>query len=273
MAIYTVKNHWGKKTAPWHDGGLWVLGCRENQKVMAIHIQSEDNGKTFSGYMVYEGEGQIGVRATQIAGNNYTVENQWGGEDAEWHPGGNWVIGARSDQNVIALEIEASAEENNLKGTMTYEGEGPIGFEGSVIAGSSYSFANQWGGDQEPWHQGGTMVLGTRAAQNPISFDINSADNGQSFTGYMTYEGEGHIGFKATLIAANNYAVENQWGGDDAPWHEGGAMLIGGRKDQNCVQLKLVSDDDGKTLNGEMTYDGEGPIGAKLVLSSCDNNI
>ena len=64
----------------------------------------------------------------------------------------------------------------------------------------------------------------------------------------------------------NLYKVENQWGGSSAPWHPGGDWVIGGRSDQNVVALNIKSDDDGKTLNGTMTYIGEGPIGFKGIL-------
>ena len=90
MAIFQVQNQWGGNTAPWHPGGTFVLGCRDNQNVVAIDIKSSDDGKSFTGTMTYAGEGPIGVKATQVMGNNYTVENQWGGDSAPWHPGGSW---------------------------------------------------------------------------------------------------------------------------------------------------------------------------------------
>lgn len=273
MAIYSVKNQWGGSSAPWHNGGSWVLGCRNDQNVVEVRISSNDGGKTFTGTMTYEGEGPIGVKATQIAGTNYSVENQWGGDSAPWHEGGNWIIGARTGQNVVALDITSSDGGSSFTGTMTYAGEGPIGFEGSKIAGASYTIENQWGGDNAPWHLGGTMILGTRSGQNPVNFDISSSDGGKTFTGYMTYDGEGHIGFKAELTNANNYNVQNQWGGDDAPWHDGGVMILGCRDGQNNTKLNINSTDGGKTFSGDMTYEGEGHIGFKGALSSCANRL
>ena len=79
----------------------------------------------------------------------------------------------------------------------------------------------------------------------------------------MTYKGEGPIGFKASLTQGNTYIVENQWGGSFAPWHPGGTWLIGSRGGQHVVAIAVTSSDDGKTLNGTMTYAGEGPIGFK----------
>ncbi len=272
MAIYSVKNQWGGPNKPWHDGGIWILGCRTDQKVIQINITSEDHGKTFTGEMVYEGEGTIGIKATQIGGNNYQVENQWGGSEAEWHPGGNWIIGGRDNQTVVELHV-SNINSNNLIGSMTYDGEGPIAFEGAVDKGTSYTVENQWGGDSAAWNLAGTVLLGTRPGQKPVDFDISSADDGKNLTGTMTYDGEGPIGFKAELISANNYTVENQWGGDEAPWHEAGTMIIGARDGQNVVSMKISSDDNGDTFTGQMTYKGEGEIGVKAAVSSCNNKL
>ena len=63
-----------------------------------------------------------------------------------------------------------------------------------------------------------------------------------------------------------SHQVENQWGGNDAPWHDGGQWIIGGRSGQNVVELNVKSDDGGNTLNGTMTYEGEGPIGFKGIM-------
>lgn len=271
MALYKVKNQWGGSKKPWHEGGTWILGCRPDQEVTHINITSEDGGKTFTGSMVYQGEGSIEVKATQIAGNNYKVENQWGGEEAEWHPGGNWIIGGRTGQNAVQLTV--NADESGLIGTMTYEGEGPIGFDASKETGTSYTVDNQWGGDNAEWNPGGSFILGTRPGQKPVAFDISSDDEGKTFTGTMTYDGEGPIGFKAELSTANNYHVENQWGGDEAPWHEGGEMVIGARDGQNAIKLAISSDDNGDTFNGTMTYSDEGEIGFKGAVSSCENSL
>lgn len=270
MALYIVKNQWGGSRKPWHAAGTFNLGCRSDQKVVNIEISSEDEGKTFSGSMVYEGEGSISVRAEQIAGSNYKVENQWGGEDADWHPGGNWIIGSRTGQNVVQLSIDNI--QGTFTGTMTYVGEGPIAFEGAPETGTSYTVENQWGGDKADWNLAGTMELGTRNGQKPVGFDITSED-GKEFTGTMTYDGEGPIGFKAMLERGNNYAIENQWGGDDAPWNEAGSMIIGTRDGQLATALNIVSADNGATFSGTMNYVGEGPIGFKAAVSSCENDI
>ena len=267
MAIYLVQNQWGGSSAPWNPGGTWVMGCRSNQPVVAVDITSTDAGKTFKGTMTYEGEGQIGLKATQIAGNNYVVENQWGGTSAPWHPGGNWIIGYRVDQRVVQMKVQAVKGGANLEGTITYEGEGPIGCKCAVTAGCSYTVLNQWGGAVAPWHPGGTFVLGAREDQCPVAYDINSNDGGKTFTGTMTYQGEGPIGFRAKHLACNVYTVENQWGGTKAPWQPGGQLVIGARINQNVVNMRVTSMDNGGTFSGEMTYAGEGPIGVQGILT------
>lgn len=267
MAIYQVQNQWGGSSAPWHAGGSWILGSRENQNVTELKISSGDGGKTFVGTMTYKGEGPIGFIATQIVGNNYTVQNQWGGSNAPWNPAGEWVIGGRQGQNVVAVNVKALIG-NGLDGTMTYAGEGPIAFKGELTPGSSYSIDNQWGGSSAPWHEGGSFILGTREGQKPVAFDIKSNDGGKNFSGTMTYDGEGPIGFRAVKTGANTYSSENQWGGSSAPWNPGGNLIIGARVNQNAVQLKITSKDKGNTFTGEMTYEGEGPIGVKALIST-----
>lgn len=131
--LYQVENQWGGSSAPWHEGGRWLIGSRSNQNVVAIEVKSSDGGQTLNGTMTYAGEGPIGFRATISDGNNYTVENQWGGDSAPWNPGGQWIIGGRSDQRVVALQLNSSDGGKTLNGTMTYNGEGPIGFRGTVV--------------------------------------------------------------------------------------------------------------------------------------------
>lgn len=131
MANYKVENQWGGSQAPWHPGGEWTLGDRNDQYVTAIDISSKDEGNTFEGTMTYNGEGPIGFRAQYAGNNRYTAENQWGGSQAPWRPGGEWVIGGRDNQNVVQLSANTS-DGKNLAGTMTYKGEGPIGFKATA---------------------------------------------------------------------------------------------------------------------------------------------
>jgi hypothetical protein len=267
MANYSVQNQWGGSSAPWHDGGVFILGCRGTQLVVGLQIQSSDGGKTFHGQMTYAGEGPIGFQAIQNSGNLYTVQNQWGGNNAPWHPGGEWIIGARDNQNVVAVNITSPDGGKSFNGSMTYAGEGPIGFKAEISGDYHYAAQNQWGGNSAPWHDAGVWILCGRSNQNTVAIDITSADNGKTLNGTMTYAGEGPIGFKGTLTTWNTYTVENQWGGNEAPWHPGGSFIIGNRVNQNVVLLKVSSADGGKTLTGENTYAGEGPVGFKAAIA------
>jgi hypothetical protein len=236
--------------------------------VIQLSAKSNDGGKTLNGTMTYAGEGPIGFQATLTLSDTYLVLNQWGGSSAPWHPGGTWIIGCRGSQNVVAIDISSNDGGTTFNGTMTYNGEGPIGFQANAIDGGVYTVQNQWGGSSAPWNPGGTWVMGCRANQNVVAVSITSNDGGQTLTGTMTYAGEGPIGFKASLYGSNNYLVENQWGGSSAPWHPGGPWVMGCRVNQNMVALEISSSDGGTTLNGTMTYAGEGPIGFQAVQGS-----
>lgn len=180
MTLYQVENQWGGSSAPWNEGGKWVIGGRSNQNVVAMDVKSDDGGKTLNGTMTYAGEGPIGFRATQEGSNNYIVENQWGGSSAPWHEGGKWVLGYRANQNVVEIKIQSDDGGKTHNGTMTYAGEGPIGFKGTMADGDAYTVDNQWGGSSAPWHQGGTWAVGCRGNQNVVAIEIQSNDGGNS---------------------------------------------------------------------------------------------
>lgn len=195
----------------------------------------------------------------------YNVENQWGGSSAPWVYGFTWLLGGRKDQFIVSAEIGSKDHGETFNGSITYNGEGPIDFKAKQEFGNTYSVEVRWGGPSAPWNPGGIWVLSGRCNQNVVSMDIKSKDNGKSFEGTMTYEGEGPIGFKGTQISYNNYEVYNQWGGSSAPWHRGGDMIIGCRENQRVVQLNFTSK-NGENLTGEMIYNGEGSIGFKAQL-------
>ena len=265
MSVYQVENQWGGEQAPWHRGGTWILGGRKDQSVVAVDIKSTDHGETLTGSMTYQGEGPISLKAEHEYANVYSVEVQWGGSSAPWHVDGKWTIGGRNNQRCVQLNVTASTEDKSLLGNMTYDGEGKIGFKSHLSFG--YLVQNQWGGSSAPWHPGGTWALSGRYNQEVVAMDIVSQDGGETFTGTMTYKGEGPIGFKGTQLEGNNYAVFNQWGGSSAPWHQGGDLILGSRKNQQVIKLEFSSK-DGEVLDGEMTYSGEGSIGFKAELIS-----
>lgn len=197
----------------------------------------------------------------------YAIQNQWGGDSAPWHDGGLLNIGNRADQNPVALAIQSGDGGRCFTGTMTYDGEGPIGVRATLITENCYQVQNQWGGNTAPWHDAGQFLLGARNGQNAVAFDLRSTDGGATLTGSMTYAGEGPIGVKGAVSPGTSFDATNQWGGDSAPWHPDGLWILGCRPDQAIAALDLVSADNGRTLTGTMTYSGEGPIGVRGTLT------
>ena len=45
------------------------------------------------------------LNTSKASNNLHHVQNQWGGAAAPWHEGGVWVIGGRTNQQVVALDI------------------------------------------------------------------------------------------------------------------------------------------------------------------------
>jgi hypothetical protein len=191
---YQVENQWGGSSAPWHDAGLFLLGAREGQNAVAFDLQSSDGGKTLTGTMTYAGEGPIGVRGEASSELAFNATNQWGGSSAPWHQGGQWVLGCRPDQPVAAIDVTSPDSGKTLVGTMTYAGEGPIGFRGTRTMADTYSVVNQWGGGTAPWHPGGTWVIGCRSTQGVVA--VKATGDAKGLNGTMTYAGEGPIGLK-----------------------------------------------------------------------------
>ena len=131
--LYATQVQWGGASKPWHANGTLAIGARDNQPAVAVDINSDDGGNTFTGSMTYKDEGPIGFRATRFNGNAYSTEVQWGGSSKPWHANGVWVIGGRDNQRAVKLGIESSDNGKTFSGTMTYSGEGPIGFKAEAV--------------------------------------------------------------------------------------------------------------------------------------------
>jgi hypothetical protein len=132
--------------------------------------------------------------------NQYTTQVQWGGNTAPWNNAGTWTIGDRANQHIVDVKLDSQDNGNNLHGTVTYSGEGAVGFKANKINLHTFQVQYQWGGIQAPWNQGGQWVLGDRPNQGLIGVHINSTDNGKTFHGTIQYTGEGPVGFQATNI-------------------------------------------------------------------------
>lgn len=191
--------------------------------------------------------------------NLYRVENQWGGADADWHPGGLWVLGGRAGQPVTSVNFESADEGVTLEGEITYANEGPITFWAKQEYANTYYVEVQWGGADAPWNPDGLWVIGSREDQAVVAANLTLAEDG-NLVGEITYAGEGPIAFWGAPVDGGVFYTENQWGSTDSDWNMGGIWVIGGRADQQVVALSATSTDEGVTLEGEMTYAGEGPI-------------
>ncbi|HEX6367578.1 MAG TPA: hypothetical protein VF006_01520 [Longimicrobium sp.] len=132
---------------------------------------------------------------------------------------------------------------------------------------AAYNTLNRWGGNSGQWVQGGTFVIGCRGNQGVVGVNLTSNDGGKTFTGQMTYAGEGPIDVQATQFMSNNYQVENKWG--SSSWQPGGNWVLGARSPQPLVGINVSSNDDGQTLTGNITYEGEGPIDFQGTLAGC----
>ncbi len=202
---YATQVQWGGSSAPWHDNGTWTIGCRDDQRAVALDIASTDDGLSFSGTMIYANEGPIGFRSALV--NGYRTEVQWGGSSAPWHQNGIFVLGGRDGQRAVGLHISSDDGGKSFSGTMRYgtgnpdfpQGEGKIGFKASLLHDNTYATQVQWGGSSAPWHDNGVFVIGGRSNQRAVKLETESSDDGKTFSGTMTYAGEGPIGFKAAL--------------------------------------------------------------------------
>lgn len=133
-------------------------------------------------------------------GQVYIVKNQWGGSGSGWNAGGAWILGSRSGQPVVSISMTSNDGGNSLSGTMKYQNEGPIRVRASRTEGNYYRVENQWGSTGDPWQYAGSWLIGGRCNQQVVSISINSNDGGQTFNGSMTYQNEGPIMMRATMI-------------------------------------------------------------------------
>lgn len=268
MALYNVLNQWGGENAAWHAAGIFNIGNRSGQLPVALAAKSGDGGRNFAGVITYVGETPIGFRARLDTMNTYFVEDRSAGSNTAWHDAGLFLLGSRTGQNVVALDFKSPDAGETLRGSITYTGEGPIGFEARAASGLAYNGQNQWGGPKAPWHQGGQWAIGGRPGQDVLSIDVESGDGGRTLAGTVAYTSEGPVGFKARLTeCANTYAAEQQAGGPNAAWAPGGLWVIGCRGSTQGVVALRAARVRGSDLAGTMSYAGEGLIGVTLARS------
>lgn len=83
--------------------------------------------------------------------------------------------------------------------------------------------------------------------------------------------GSHHWTITLSQLLANAYRVQYQWQDESAPWHDGGVFTINGRSPKPVTALNLNSTDGGKTLTGEVTFQGESPVNVTAVLRATNS--
>jgi hypothetical protein len=130
----------------------------------------------------------------------------------------------------------------------------------------TYSVQIQFGGEQAKWNDLGVWTLDSPKKNNLVKIDAKSSDDGKTLQGTATFAGEGPVGLKAELGKEKKYSVQIQFGGEQAKWNDLGVWTLDSPKKNNLVKIDAKSSDDGKTLQGTATFEGEGPVGFKATL-------
>lgn len=216
----------------------------------------------FSGEVVLSyqvGDGQGGQVATtqrfQVTALNdavYATRIQWGGDQAPWHDNGKFVLG-NANALPIAMDIGSPDNGQTLGGMVITT----MGFR-AVRQGNpgTYVAEIQWGGPQAPWRPAGLFVFGGA----PLNWlKVNSGDGGRSLGGILCSIGSGGVGFRGALVDGTSpaavdacYTTQIQWGGDSAPWHDNGVLVLG-RGNALPLAMDLHTTDNGQTLVGSIT--------------------
>jgi hypothetical protein len=220
-------------------------------------------------------EEAAGPFLNKIENHLYYVQNQWG-SDPTWHNGGAWVIGALASQPITSLQVSSEDGGKTLQGYYHYNNRGPFQFRATQTMLNVYEVEYEPGSDEgNLWKPAGTWLLGLRDTQSIVAIDISSEDNGDTFSGTITYAGEGPIAFQAQAHNGGVYDVENQWASDPNA-HQGGVWTLGYRHNQAIESISISSEDGGQSLTGTITYVGEGPIDFRATLrvsSASESNL
>jgi phospholipase C len=126
----------------WQEDGMWAIGRRfdsdKTDVINQIYITSNDGGQTLNGNFRDTVPDELSVsvsrcQATHSSGNYYTVVETAAQSSRKF----TWVLGSRTDKHVIAIDVESRDGGKTLNGTITYQGEEPIGFKGVRVEGST----------------------------------------------------------------------------------------------------------------------------------------
>lgn len=133
--LYRVFHQQGDESAPWHDGGIFKIGDRLGQPVVALDFKFPADKATGSGQVTYQGQSPVGFTATRYGDNqnHYAIKFT---QSADPFPDGDWQIGAHESQSVVALRIkvaensELGVGDQKLVGSITYDGGPELRFRG-----------------------------------------------------------------------------------------------------------------------------------------------
>lgn len=141
---------------------------------------------------------------TTASADEYNVQIQYGGANAPWRDLGTWTVGSRTDSHPIELKF-ASGDgmtkhdgAKTLMGQVKYEQkEGMLSLRADRVSGNNYTFYTKKG--NADWAKDGTWVIAAKDNLPVIKLEAKSTDGGKTLVGTTTYQGEGPVGFKATL--------------------------------------------------------------------------
>ena len=179
----------------------------------------------------------------------FTTQIQWGGDSAPWHDSGKVVLGSAE---AVPTGFDLRTVDNGR--TVVGRVKGNVAFRATRQPDTGvYQAEIQWGGPRAPWRPAGGFFFGGTALNQ---LKIQSGDGGRTFGGMLSSVGSGGVGFRATLAAETRpqsldarYGTQIQWGGDSAPWHDNGVLVLG-RGNLLLEALDLTTGDNGQTLTG-----------------------
>ena len=132
---------------------------------------------------------------------------------------------------------------------------------------AAYKVETQVGGHTAPWIQAGSWVIGSRATQRVTSVSAKASETGDTLSGFMVYQGEGPIGFKAQLTTEDSWIVQSNGIGSNYAWKQEGTWTFGGRAAQPLSKLMMYSSDNGASFIGLMTYKDESRVSFRAQLA------
>ena len=108
------------------QSGLWVIGGRPNQRVVALKITSFDNGDSMKGTVIYEKEGVKNINAVRLIANQYEVMVQKDPKSSNsWAFDGIWILGPPGNFSKVLDHVLLSSSDggDTFTGQIKFFGE------------------------------------------------------------------------------------------------------------------------------------------------------